>query len=87
MKPCLNPSQRQESAWTYASLTVMDGQRKLKPTQAAFDRLLFAEPPRLRAAQVEIILRNGDAEQRHSALVLPHPPEATRIPIRLLPLM
>jgi len=75
---------RPEQGWIYAALTVLDGQRRLKPTHAAFDRLYFAEPPRLASSQVEIILTNGDAEQCHTALVLPHAPDATRIPIRLL---
>lgn len=73
------------SKWVYASLTVVDGDRRLKPAEVAFDRLCFASPPRLRGARVEIILVNGEAEQRHVAEVLPHDAEATRIPIRLMP--
>lgn len=74
------------ATWTYASLTVLDGQRRLKPAQAAFDRIYFTTPPRLTSRQIEIILVNGDAEQRHLALVLPHDADATRIPIQLLPM-
>jgi hypothetical protein len=44
----------------------------------------FAEPPHLTSSQVEIILVNGDAQQRHMAIVLPHDANATRIPIRLI---
>jgi hypothetical protein len=69
----------------YASLTVRDGDRTLKPTQVAFDGVYFAEPPHLTSEQIEIVLVNGDEEQRHLARVLPHDPTATRIPIRLLP--
>lgn len=71
--------------WTYATLIVIDGQRQLKPTHVSFDRLRFAEPPCLQSTTVEIILLNGDEEQRHMAVVLPHDPDATRIPIRLSP--
>ncbi len=84
MQPSLNIPHRREEGWIYASLTVLDAQRKLKPTHAAFDRLYFAQPPRLTSAQIEIILVNGDAEQRRMAVVLPHDADATRIPIRLL---
>lgn len=71
--------------WTYVSLAVIDGQRILKPTHLAHDRLRFAEPPHLESKQIEIILRNGDAEQRSFATVLPHDRDATRIPIQLVP--
>src|SRR6266542_2594463 len=84
MQPSLNTAHRQEQAWTYASITVLEGERRLKPAQVAFDRLLFTEPPRLTSGQIEIILVNGDAEQRHFAIVLPHDAGAIRIPIRLL---
>lgn len=85
MQPSLNISHAHEKAWIYASLTVLDGQRKLKPCEVAFDRIYFTEPPQLTSRQIEIILVNGDAEQRHMAVVLPHDANATRIPIRLLP--
>jgi hypothetical protein len=80
----VNIPRRDEKKWVYASLTVCDGPRRLKPTHAAFDRLCFTEPPRLTSSQVEIILANGDAVQRHLAIVLPHEATATRIPIRLV---
>lgn len=79
--PASDPLQK---SWTYASLTVLDGERKLKPSQVASDRLVFSEPPQLRENQVEIILTSGDSEQRHLADILPHDPDATRIPIRLV---
>lgn len=85
-KPLLNLAHRRESNWTYASLLVLDGQRQLKPVEVSFDRLYFAEPPQLTSSEVEIILTNGDAEQRHRAVVLPHDVDATFIPIRLLPM-
>jgi hypothetical protein len=72
------------SGWVYASLTVVDGERTLKPTHVASHRLIFASPPRLVSPEVEIILRYGDDEQRAAAAVLPHHAEDTRIPIRLL---
>ena len=75
---------KDRQGWVYASITVRDGQRRLKPAQVAYDRLLFATPPRLANEQVEIILVNGDAEQRHTARVLPHDPETMRVPIQLL---
>ena len=84
MQPSAHTGISGQKNWVYASLTVIDGQRHLKPTQVAFDRLLFAEPPQLTGNPIEIILQNGDAEQRHTALVLSHDPQATRIPIQLL---
>ena len=84
MRPSLNPEQADLQKWTYAELTVLDGPRKLKPTHAAFDRLLFAQPPHLIGDEIEVILTNDKVEQRHKAAVLPHAPDATRIPIRLL---
>jgi hypothetical protein len=81
--PLKHPHQQ---AWTYASLTVLDGKRQLKPAQLAFDRIYFVTPPRLTSAEIEIIVTNGDAEQRHRAVVLPHDADATRIPIQLLPM-
>lgn len=74
-----------QSNWVYAALTVIDGSRSIKPAQVAFDVIEFDQAPRLGSEKVEIILRNGDEEQRHFAIVLPHDPAATRIPIRLLP--
>ena len=70
--------------WVYASLRVRDGQREIKPAEVAFDRLRFTEPPRLTSSQVEIIIVNGDEEDRYSAIVLPHDPDATRIPIQIV---
>ena len=84
MQTPLNVSQPQSRNWVYAELTVMDGPRRLNPTQVAFDRLYFAEPPRLTSNQVEVIVTNGNSEQRHWATVLPHEADATRIPIELL---
>jgi hypothetical protein len=85
MPPSLNTVTSGKQNWTYATLTVMDGPRKLKPASVAFDRIRFDHPPRLTSTQVEIILVNGDEEQRHFATVLPHEADATRIPIRLVP--
>jgi hypothetical protein len=84
MQPFVNTSSPKATGWVYASLTVWDGQRKLKPTQVGFDRLRFAEPPRLTCDQVELVIVNGDETQRQKAVVLPHDPDATRIPIRLV---
>ena len=86
MHASLKHSPATQHGWTYAALTVHDGDRRLKPTHAAFNRLYFAEPPRLQSGQIEIVLINGVAEQRHTAVVLPHDPQDTRIPIRLIPL-
>ncbi len=85
MQSSLNTPQVSSPKWLYASLTVIDGDRLLKPSQVGPDRVYFSSPPRLKSARVEIILVNGDAEQRHMAEVLPHDAEATRIPIRLVP--
>jgi hypothetical protein len=71
--------------WVYASLTVIDGRRHLKPAQVGPDRLLFSEPPHLLSNKVEIILTNGNQEQKHTAFILPHDSTAVRILIKLLP--
>jgi hypothetical protein len=84
MQPTLTARRSAEPNWVYATLTVVDGGRQLKPAEVAFDRLHFREPPHLTSAQVEIILVNGDEEQRHMAVVLPHDANATRILIRLV---
>ena len=81
MQSFLNVSRQ---GWVYASLSVVDGKRRLKPIDVAFDYLSFSEPPRLKGTQVEIILRNGEEEQRQFAKILPHEPDATEIPIQLL---
>lgn len=62
----------------------VDGPRKLKPSHVSFDSLRFVEPPRLTSEQVEIVLVNGEEEQRNMAVVLPHDAGATLIPIRLV---
>ena len=84
MPPSLDTLRSGKQNWTYATLTVLDGLRQLKPSEVAFDRMNFAEPPHLTSSQVEIILVNGNAQQRHMAIVLPHDANATRIPIRLI---
>jgi hypothetical protein len=83
MASSVNSVRSGKQSWTYATLTVLDGSRQLKPCEVAFDRMHFAAPPRLTSNQVEIVLVNGDEEQRHFATVLPHDANATRIPIRL----
>lgn len=85
MQPALSAHQSGTQNWTYATLTVIDGTRQIKPCEVSFDRLHFRQPPRLTSTQIEIILRNGDEEQRQLAIVLPHDAGATRIPIELLP--
>lgn len=86
MQPSLDiATQPHGRTHVYASLIVVDGDRRLKPAQVASDRLLFTEPPHLTSTSIEVILVNGDEMQRHMAVVLPHDADATRIPIRLLP--
>jgi hypothetical protein len=65
---------------------VLDGPRSLTPTHIAFDRLIFAEPPRLTSQEVEIIVTNNGQSHSSRALVLPHDAESTRIPIQLIQL-
>ncbi len=84
MKPSVETPLPPKQGWTYVRLTVVDGARQIKPAEVAFDRLCFREPPHLVSSQIEIILVNGDQEQRHTAIVLPHDAEATRIPIQLI---
>lgn len=70
--------------WTYVSVTVLDGQRKLKPTHVRFDRLYFNEPPKINGTKVEIIVINGGVRSHQVATVLPHNPEGAEVPIQLL---
>jgi hypothetical protein len=65
MKLSLDTPLPPKHSWTYVRLTVVDGARQLTPAEIAFDRLCFREPPHLTSTQVEIILVNGDQEQRH----------------------
>jgi len=85
MEPSLKSPTSAGSQWVYATLTVIDGQRSIKPAQVAFDVLEFSNPPRLTSDTVQIIVTNGDQEHTHTAMVLPHDADATRIPIRLVP--
>jgi hypothetical protein len=73
-----------QQSWTYVKLTVVDGTRQIKPCSVSFDEINFNNPPHLISSQVEIILVNGDEEDRHIAEVLPHDADATQIPIRLI---
>jgi len=85
MQPSVSIPKPQKSNWVYVSLAVRDGDRLLKPTHVAYDRLLFADPPRITSTEVELIITNGAVEDRRMAEVLPHDAEATHVPIRLLP--
>jgi hypothetical protein len=70
--------------WNYVDVEVKDGQRLLRPTHVAFDRLIFAEPPNLTSQQIEIIITNNGQSHSSHALVLPHELLATYIPIQLI---
>jgi hypothetical protein len=85
MEPSVKTALPARHSWVYVSLTVRDGERQLKPTHVSFDHVRFNTPPRLISSQVEIIIVNGDDEQRHLANVLPHDPDATLIPIAVIP--
>ena len=52
----VKPSQR----YTYVSLLVIDGERKLKPASVSLDLLEFRTPPQLLSSEVEIVVTNGD---------------------------
>ncbi len=79
-----NNAATERPTWLYASLTVFDGPRKLKPMRMGPEYFDFREPPRLISKTVEIIVKNGDREYRSQVRILPHDPEATRIPVRTL---
>jgi hypothetical protein len=72
-------------SYLYARLCIIDGPRRLRPCQVGPEFVAFDEPPHLQSARVEIVLTNGDQEQRHWATVLAHDPEATQIPVKLSP--
>ena len=84
MQPTIKEPRLNKDKWVYATLRVRDGDRLLKPSHVCFDHVSFDEPPSLTSRQVEIILTNGDAEQRQMAEVLAHNANDTWIPIRLL---
>ena len=83
-QPATRNPQPPTSSWTYARLTIIDGDRRLKPSSVCFDFITFPHPPRIASARIEIILTNADDEQRATAVVLPNDPQDTRIPIRLV---
>lgn len=70
--------------WNYVEVQILDGQRVLHPTHVAFDRLIFAEPPNLLSQNIEIIITNNGQSHLSWALVLPHEPNSTFIPIQLV---
>ncbi|HTW96020.1 MAG TPA: hypothetical protein VMD30_14555 [Tepidisphaeraceae bacterium] len=83
MEPIVGVSSAKET-WTYISLTVIDGPRQLKPAEISADFIRFTDPPRLVSKHVEIVIANGDKEQRHRARVLPHDAEDRQIPIEVI---
>ena len=81
----LNTAQStKKKGWTYATLTVMDGVRQLRPREVGGDQIYFTDPPHLVSEQVEVIITVGDEEQRQMVTVLPHDAEATQIPIQFV---
>ncbi len=64
-------------------MRVVAGDRELIPTHVAYDRLIFSTPPRLGATQVRIIIEVDQTRREWHATVLPHSPQAIRIPIVL----
>ena len=84
MQPSLKSPPPAARNWVYVSLTVVDGQRRLKPSQIGPDYMSFRQPPQITSNKVEIIVSNGDAEYRRIAAILPHESQATEIPIQLL---
>ena len=79
-----NPTPPSATQWNYVDVHVTDGQRVLRPTHVAFDRLIFAEPPNLSSQQIEIVVTNNGQSHSSQALILPHKPSATQIPIQLI---
>lgn len=63
---------------------VLDGDRVLHPTHVSFDRLIFAEPPKLSSEFVQIIITNNGQPHSSQARILPHESTSTRIPIQLI---
>jgi hypothetical protein len=70
--------------WNYVDVQVKDGQRVLRPTHVAFDRLIFAQPPNLSSRSVEIIVTNNGQSHSSRVQILPHDASATRIPIQII---
>lgn len=79
-----SPTAKPATQWNYVEIRVIDGERVLRPTHVAFDRLIFAQPPNLRSRQVEIVITNNGKSHSSQAVVLPHDADSTHIPIRLI---
>ncbi len=87
MDPIIESGISRANDYVYAELLVLDGDRRLRPTHACATRLNFYEPPRLVSETIEIVLTNGDEQDRHLATVLPHDADASEIPIQLLKML
>jgi hypothetical protein len=72
------------SGWIYASLAVIDGDRRLQPTHVGPYHVRFTVAPKITSETIEIIVTNGDVENRRIARVRPHDPAAVQIPIELI---
>jgi len=79
-----DPTKPSATQWNYVDVHVADGQRVLRPTHIAFDRMIFAEPPNLSSSHVEIVITNNGQSHSSRALVLPHDASMTCIPIQLI---
>jgi hypothetical protein len=79
-----DPTEASQRQWNYVDVQITDGQRVLRPTHIAFDRLIFAEPPNLTSHEIEIVVTNNGQPHTSRAVVLAHEPCSTRIPIRLI---
>jgi hypothetical protein len=68
----------------YAKLRVVCAGREYTPTHVAFDRLIFAAPPRLTANTLEVGVTIDGQERCWTATVQPHSPDDAEIGIRLV---
>ncbi len=70
--------------WNYVDVQVLDGDRVLHPTHTSFDRLIFAEPPRISSEFLQIIVTNNGQSHSSRARVLAHESTSTDVPIQLI---
>ena len=70
--------------WTYAEIFVYDGDRVLKPSHVCHNEIIFRDAPQIVSPVIRVCVKNGDRATTRSVRVLPHAPDATRIPIQLL---
>jgi len=79
-----NPAAANSKKWNYVEVEVRDDKRSLRPTHVCSTDLIFKTPPAIASKHIEIIVTNNGQPHSRWAVVLPHDPDATQIPIQLI---